>query len=449
MGTEAFVAAVGASLGAERVFPGHDRYATDWTGRYSVPSCTVVRPLSTDEVAAVVRLAIEHTVALVPQGGNTGLVGGGVPHHDEVVVSLEAMRGIGSVDTAARQVTAEAGVTIERLHEAAGIAGLRYPVDFGARGSATVGGSIATNAGGVNVLRYGMTRHQLVGIEAVLGTGEVVSHLGGLVKDNTGYDLGALLCGSEGTLGIVTKARLRLVPTPSHRATCLIGATDLDAAIRCTTALTSALDCVDAAELMLRSGMDLVTRISGLTNPLPDHDAYLLVECSADTDPTEAVGRIVSGIEGIAVVAASSAQQRRDLWRLREEHTPSINSLGAPIKFDVTVPVRAVPDFVRALHSNPTVVGEGRSLVVFGHAADGNLHVNVVRAHERDSDEIGDAVMTLVSGFGGSVSAEHGIGVAKKRWLSLSRSTTEITAMKSVKRALDPFGIMNPNVLFD
>ena len=449
MDTEAFAVAVGAAIGTDRVFVGDARYATDWTRRYSAPSCTVVRPLSTDEVATVIRLAIEHSVALVPQGGNTGLVGGGVPHRGEVVVSLEAMRAIGAVDTAARQVTAEAGVTIERVHEVAGLAGLRYPVDFGARGTATVGGSVATNAGGVNVLRYGMTRHQLVGIEAVLGTGEVVSHLGGLVKDNTGYDLGALLCGSEGTLGIVTKARLRLVPAPSQRATFLIGAADLDTAMRCSTALTSALDCIDAAELMLGSGVDLVVRVAGLANPLPGHDAYLLVECSADTDPTEAAGRSLAGIDGIEVVAASTAQQHRDLWRLREEHTPSINTLGPPIKFDVTVPVGSVPDFVNALHSNAKLSGNGRSLVVFGHAADGNLHVNVVGVAESDSEDVGDQVMALVAGNGGSVSAEHGIGVAKKRWLGFSRSAAEIAAMKAVKSALDPFGIMNPNVLFD
>lgn len=449
METDRFISAVRAAIGTDRVFTGDDRYATDWTRRYSASSCTVVRPLGTDEVATVVRLAIEHSVALVPQGGNTGLVGGGVPHRGEVVVSLESLRTIGVVDTAARQVTADAGVTIERLHEVAGLAGLRYPVDFGARGSATVGGSIATNAGGVNVVRYGMTRHQLVGIEAVLGTGEVVSHLGGLVKDNTGYDLAALLCGSEGTLGIVTKARLRLVPSPSHRATFLIGAVDLGTAVRCTIELTSALDCIDAAELMLRSGVDLVARITGISNPLPGHDAYLVVECSADTDPTEAVGRIVSGIDGIEVVAASTAQQRRDIWRLREEHTPSINSLGPPVKFDVTVPVRSIPEFVGALHSSGSVTRDGRSLIVFGHAADGNLHVNIVGVAESDHEELGDDVMTLVSHFGGSVSAEHGIGVAKKRWLGLSRSTSEIAAMKSVKAALDPFGIMNPNVLFE
>lgn len=448
MGTERFVAAVGAAIGTERIFLGDDRYATDWTRRYSTPLCTVVRPSSTDQVAAVVRLAIEHSVALVPQGGNTGLVGGGVPHRGEVVVSLEAMRAIESVDTEARQVTAEAGVTIQQLHDAAQASGLRYPVDFGARGSATVGGSIATNAGGVNVLRYGMTRHQLVGIEAVLGTGEIVSHLGGLVKDNTGYDLGALLCGSEGTLGIVTKARLRLVPSPPHRATFLIGATDTASAMRCVTALTTALECIDAAELMLRSGMDLVVDVTGLTNPLPGFDAYLLVECSADTDPTEAVGRIVAGIEGIDVVAASSAQQRRDLWRLREEHTPSINSLGPPAKFDVTVPVGSVTEFVKVLHAKLDGARDRHPLFVFGHAADGNLHVNVVGVSDDDGERIGDDVMAVVAHFGGSVSAEHGIGVAKKRWLALSRSATEIVAMKAVKAALDPFGIMNPNVLF-
>lgn len=449
MGLDDFRRAIEARLGSDRVLDADDKYLVDWTGRYRSERGLVVRPRSTTEVQALVRLAIESRVNLVPQGGNTGLVGGGVPHHGEVVVSLESMRAVGEVDRSSRQIEVEAGATLQSVQEAAEAVDLRYPVDFGARGSATIGGTIATNAGGINVLRYGMTRQQMVGVEAVLGNGEIVSHLSGLVKDNTGYDLGSLLCGSEGTLGIVTKARLRLVPNFARRSTFLIGVPSLSAAMDCVSSLVGSLDTLDAVELMTNDGVSLVTRTIGVEAPLRGHAVYLLIETSSDVDQTEAIGAHVADRPGLRIVAAATATQRRDLWRLRDEHTPSINSLGPPSKFDVTVRPSAIPEFVPAVEDRLRRGYSGSRLIVFGHAADGNLHVNVLGVEPGEFERLGDDVLSIVSSFGGSVSAEHGIGVAKKRWLHLSRTPSEIAAMRAVKAALDPFGIMNPNVLFD
>ncbi len=438
-----------AIVGAENVLTDQlDRYEVDWTRRYRGRALCVVRPATTDDVARVVRWARRNHVALVPQGGNTGLVGGSVPRGGEVVVSLERMRAIGPVDALSRQVTVGAGATIHDLHEVARAAGLRYAVDFGARGSATVGGSVATNAGGINVVRYGMTRQQIVGVEAVLGNGEVVSHLQGLVKDNTGFDLAGLLCGSEGTLGIVTAVRVRLVVEQPSRVTALVGFTSASHAVSAMAAICGSLDTVDAAELMIRSGVELVGETTGVTSPVGPSAAYLLVECSGVADQSESLGVLLEGLSGTTGVAiAVTPSQRDSLWRLRDEHTPSINTLGPPLKFDVTVPISALADFIESIGDVVERVAPNARTFVFGHAADGNMHVNVSGALDRD-DTVSVAVLEAAVGAGGSISAEHGIGVAKARWLHLNRSPAEIAAMRAIKAALDPDGIMNPGVLF-
>lgn len=448
----AFRVDVVTAIGVDGVLDGDDpavreRYFVDWTGRYRTTPTLVVRPSSTAQVAALVGAARRHRVPLVPQGGNTGLVGGGVPHRGEVVVSLERMRAVGEVDVAGRQMTAQAGATLSSVQEAAIAAGLRYPVDFGARGSATIGGTVATNAGGINVLRHGMTRQQVVGLEVVLGTGEVVSRLHGLVKDNTGYDLAGLLCGSEGTLGIVTAVRLRLVPARAHRTTVLVGADSVDAVLDVLGRLTAATDDLDAAELMLGSGVDLVGRVSGVECPLGQRSAFLLVEASADSDRDEALLAAIEGVPDTAVVVAAGSSQRDRLWRLRDEHTPCINTLGSPLKFDVTVPTGELSDFVGRIDGVVRGVVPTAEVHVFGHAADGNMHVNVIGVDEDDADVVAEAVLVDVADRRGSVSAEHGIGVAKKKWLHLSRTSTEIAAMRRIKVALDPDAILNPNVL--
>ena len=445
----AIVEQLTAIVGSANVLTtGLDRYEVDWTRRYSGRALCVVRPANTSEVAAVVSWARRVGVAIVPQGGNTGLVGGSVPRGGEVVVSLERLRHIGPVDALSRQVTVGAGVSIHDLHEIARSAGLRYAVDFGARGSATVGGSVATNAGGINVVRYGMTRQQIVGVEAVLGTGEIVSHLQGLVKDNTGFDLASLLCGSEGTLGIVTGVRVRLVAEQPARVTALAGFDRVEAAVEAMASLCRSLDTVDAAELMLDSGVDLVKTATGVSSPIPRAAAYLLVECSAHDDQSESLGAILESAPGLNDVAIAVTPSQRDaLWRLRDEHTPSINTLGPPLKYDVTVPIDRLAGFVSSIGRVVDDVAPSARTFVFGHAADGNMHVNVSGAVDRD-DEVTEAVLRAVVAEGGSISAEHGIGVAKARWLHLNRSAVEIGAMRAIKAALDPDGIMNPGVLF-
>ncbi len=426
-------------------------YTVDWTGRYRGTGRIVVRPGSTDEVADVVRLCRRSGAAIVPQGGNTGLVGGSVALQGEVVVSTRRLNLIGDVDRSTRQITVGAGVTLGEVRTAAERAGLCYPVDFAARDSATIGGSIATNAGGISVLRYGMTRRHVVGIEAVLGSGDVVSHLGGLIKDNTGFDLAGLLCGSEGTLGIVTAARLQLVPIHTNRTTVLIGFDSVTAAMFAVDRLCSSSDEFDAVEIFFESGARLVNETFDRSLPF-DAPCFLLIEMSSNIDRTEWLAGELERVPHVVDVAvALNDAMRTNIWRLREEHTPAINTLGPPLKFDVTVPVGDLPDFSEAVHRSVHEVTSEASTYLFGHAADGNLHVNVtgIDPDTQLARVVEEAVMATVVAFHGSVSAEHGIGSAKKRFLSMSRSSAEIDAMRAIKRALDPDGIMNPNVLFD
>ena len=418
----------------------------DWTGRFHGAASFVVRPADTAEVARIVLWARDRSVPLVAQGGNTGLVGASLARDGAVLVSTRRLRSLGEVDPLSRQVTVGAGVTLQEIQEHVASHGLRYPVDFGARGTATIGGSIATNAGGINVVRYGMTRRQIVGVEAVLGTGDVISRLGGLVKDNTGLDLAGLLCGSEGILGIVTAVRLQLVPKPSHVVTALVTCPAVARAVEVAAVVCSRLDCVDAAELVTRDGVDLVRRVTGLDSAMPDGAAHLLVECSSTSDQSEALSAVLAEFDDVDVSVAVTHAHRAQLWRLREEQTPSISALGVPLKLDVTVPLPALAEFVEAIPQVVAAVRPGARTFVFGHVADGNMHVNVLDG-EGDDDRLTEVVLRAVVERGGSISAEHGIGVAKREWLHLVRSSAEIETMRAIKRALDPDGILNPGVL--
>jgi FAD/FMN-containing dehydrogenase len=423
-------------------------YTTDWTGRFVGSGTTVVRPGSVDEVVALVELCRDEGIAVVPQGGNTGMVGGGVPLAGEVVVSLRRLDHVGEVDPVGRQVTAGAGATVESVQRAAAAAGLRYAVDFGARGSATVGGSIATNAGGINLIRFGGTREQLVGIEAVLGTGTVVRQMSGLVKDNTGYHLPSLLCGSEGTLGIVTAARFRLVAATPHRVVAFVAMSSVDAAVAAVAEWRTSVPSLEAAELVFHEGVTLVSTEFGVPLPFADPSpVYVLLEAGSLTDPTDELATAVADTSGVLDVAvATDAARRAALWRLREEHTLAINQVGIPHKFDVTLPQSRLAEFATVV---PTVVERavaGARTWLFGHVGDGNLHVNVTGAPP-NAPELDEAVYELVVRLGGSVSAEHGIGTAKVRYLSMQRAAGDLTAMRAIKSALDPAGIMNPSVL--
>jgi FAD/FMN-containing dehydrogenase len=446
-----------ATVGAAHVLSDPDLRAPfeqDWTRRFGGPSLLVVRPGSTAEVAAVMRACAHTGAAIVTQGGNTGLVGGGVPGPSgsddrPVVLSTIRLTRLEPVDRVAAQVTAGAGVRLASLQAAAIQVGLDFPVDLAARESATLGGMIATNAGGLHVLRFGPMRAQVVGLEAVLARGEVVSRLTGLVKDNTGYDLSQLLIGSEGTLGVVTAARLKLVPEYREKVVALLGLAGTPEALAALEVLRRRAEGLQAAELFFQDGLDLVCSHSGLTPPLPEPwPAYLVVESAAVEDPSESMFEVLAELdlpETATAIATDPTGQAR-LWAYRERHTEAISSLGVPHKLDVTLPLRRLAEFERAVRRLVGEVTPDARLVLFGHVGDGNLHVNVVGPGAED-EKVDDAVLRLVADMEGSISAEHGIGRAKNRWLHLSRSQNELDAMRSIKSALDPDGRLNPGVL--
>jgi FAD/FMN-containing dehydrogenase len=434
-------------------------FETDWTRRFGGPARLVVRPGSTDEVAAVVRVAAARRVGIVVQGGNTGLVGGAVPAraasgsgvNPVMVLSTVRLTRLDPVDTVAAQVTVGAGVTLARLQETAEGAGLLFPVDLAARDSATVGGMVATNAGGLHVLRYGPMRAQVVGLEAVLADGTVVSRLSGLVKDNTGYDLSQLLVGSEGTLGIVTALRLRLAAAHPEQVVALLGLAGTAEALQVLDALRRRVPGLQAAELFFEDGLALVRAHAGLAAPLPrTWPAYLIVECAGLTDPSEALFEVLSELDlpEDSTAVATDPPGRARMWSYRERHTEAISALGVPHKLDVTLPQARLAEFELAVRGVVAETAPGSILVLFGHVGDGNLHVNVI-GPSPDDETVDGAVLRLVAAMDGSISAEHGVGRAKVQWLTLSRSAAELATMRALKAALDPEGLFNAGVLLD
>ena len=438
-------------VGEQHVISGDDTAAhvVDWTGRYVGTTPAVVRPGSTAEVADIIRVCREHAVAIIPQGGNTGMVGGSVPLKGEIVLSMQRLNTIGNVDRLALQVSVDAGVTIEQLQTAAASHGLRYGVDFGGRGSATVGGTIATNAGGLNVLRHGMTRAQVIGVEVVLGTGDIIDLMSGLVKNNTGYSIPDMMCGSEGTLGVITKARLRLIADQPFRQTALLAFDDLDAVVAATAQLRVALPGLEAAELMLADGVGLVCEEFELSTPLGGtHPVFLLVETASESDDLDRLIQHVAELDGVADTAiAADERQRQLLWRLRDDHTTAINRVGVPCKFDVTLPQDQIAAFIPEVKNLIATLASTSTTWIFGHVGDGNLHVNVTGL---DGDDVLDrSIYELVIAMGGSISAEHGIGTAKSAYLPMQRSAAELNVMRGLKAVCDPNGILNPSVIFD
>jgi FAD/FMN-containing dehydrogenase len=449
---DAFLAAARATVGGSGMLTDPELtegYSVDWTRRWRGSARAVVRPTTTDQVAALVSAARRHGVALVPQGGNTGLVGGSVPRTGaEVVLSLRRLDALGPVDVLAAQVTAGGGVTLAALQGHAAAAGLAFGVDTGARESATVGGMIATNAGGVHVVRHGPMRAQVVGVEAVLGTGDVVSRLSGLVKDNTGYDLGQLLCGSEGTLGVVTGARLRLVPDEPHVVVAFLGLAGVGEAVSLASELRHDVGGVRALEMMEGDSMRVVASHLGAPPPVAsDAGAFLLVEAAGRVDPSaELADAIARCAPSTAAAVGVERLDRERLWRWREAHPEAAAALGVVLKFDVTLPAAAIAEFCAKVSERLASGWPGATTLLYGHVGDGNIHVNVV-GPDPDDDVVDDTVLDLVMALGGSISAEHGIGVAKKAWLTRDRSAGEVAAMRAIKDALDPDGIMNPGVL--
>ncbi|SDO70967.1 FAD/FMN-containing dehydrogenase [Nakamurella panacisegetis] len=421
-------------------------YLRDWTGRFGTTSGTVVRPADTAQVSEVLALCRAEGRTVVPQGGNTGLVGGSVPRDQQIVLSLARLRGAPVVDAPRRQIVAAAGVTISTLQQAAVAAGFRYGVDLASRESATVGGTIATNAGGLRVLRSGDTRAQLIGVEAVLADGTVISHLDGHTRDNTGYHVPSLLAGSEGTLAVVTTARLRLLPVLGRPAVALIGLADPAEAVVAAGRIAS-LPSVTAVELMLPPGLALVMQRLGFGRPLAaDHGAYLVVEAVGD-DPLSGVVGVIEQIPGADAVVAQDQADVARLWAYRDRHTEAIAMVGTAIKMDVTLPMSSLGSFLLDVPGAVAGVSPDARTWLFGHVADGNVHVNVTGADLAVADDIEDVVFHMVAAAGGSISSEHGVGLTKRPWLHLNRSVAELALFASIKRAFDPSGVLNPGVL--
>jgi FAD/FMN-containing dehydrogenase len=427
-------------------------YTTDWTRRYHGDALCVVRPGSAEQVSGVLRACAAHGVSVVTQGGNTGLVGGSVPiGGNPVVLSTRRLHELAPVDPLSAQVTAGAGVTIAELRAHATAAGLDYGVDLASRDSATVGGTIATNAGGIHTIRYGPTRDQLLGVEAVLADGSAVSRLSGLTADNTGYDLAQLLAGSEGTLAVITAARLRLWPAEPVSLTLLAGVEGIEAAVALYARLRSLNLGLSAAEYLEAVGIELVREVTGLpAPPSPAAPAFLLAEISRPAGDEEDISIRMGPVPELEKAAvAVDGRARAALWAYRERHTEAISTVGIPHKLDVAIPLGRIAAFRDELgDAVRSAAGPGVPvrIFVFGHIGAGNLHVNVLGPDPSDG-AVDEAVMRLAAAHGGTISAEHGIGRAKVPLLHLSRSEQEIAAMRAVKTALDPGGLLNPGVL--
>ncbi len=437
--------ALSAIVGAAHVLTADDLragYEVDWTRRFVGRCDAVVRPGSTEEVATLLAWCEARGVPVTTQGGNTGLVGGSVPADGGIVLSTQRLNRIGPLDPTSGQITVGAGVTLAALEAATARSRWEPGVDLGARDSATIGGMVATNAGGTRVLRHGMMRRNVVGVEAVLADGTVLGHLAGLEKDNTGYDLAGLLCGSEGTLAVVTAARLRLVPRQPDRVAVWVAAASWHEATDLSTTLRLDVAGLDSLEAAGASCLRLVERSLGLPPLFPEAPpvAVLAVWAGRGESPPE----LAAAIGTRDHVVASDPGGVRRLWEHRERITEAITAVGIPHKLDVTLPLAEVPAFAAEVRAELA----GLEVHLFGHLGDGNLHVNVLGA-DPDDESVDEQVLALVAAHGGSISAEHGIGRAKRRWLHLSRTPAEIATFRRVKRALDPEGILNPGVLLD
>jgi FAD/FMN-containing dehydrogenase len=429
----------------------------EWRSKYMGRSPLLLRPSTTAEVSAILAICHETGTPIVPQGGNTGLVGGQIPFEGEVLLSLQRMNEVRGVDVAAQALSVEAGVILADAQKAADDAGLLFPLSLAAEGSATIGGNLSTNAGGVQVLRYGMARELTLGLEVVLADGRVLDLMTALRKDNTGYDLKQMFIGAEGTLGVITAAVLRLFPKPAARATAFVAIPSPAAAVALLgqmQARTGGL--ISAFEIVPRIGIELVTaHISGARDPLRAASPwYVLIEAAsaASFDLDAVFQEALAGSAHVTdAVVASSDAQREALWALRENMSEAQKREGASIKHDVSVPVSAIPAFLETATAAVLKVVPGARPVSFGHIGDGNIHFNFSVPKGGDAtaflarwEEIQRIVHDIVDGFGGSISAEHGIGVQKRDQLTRYKSAAEMDVMRALKRTLDPKNILNP-----
>ena len=435
-------------------------FLTDWRGRYRGAAQCVVRPGNVEEVAAVVRACVEAGAAIVPQGGNTSLCGAATPDETgrAVLVSLGRMNRILAVDQQNNTISVEAGCPLAAVQEAARAVDRLFPLALASEGTCQIGGNLSTNAGGVQVLRYGNTRELTLGLQVVLPSGEIWDGLRGLRKDNTGYDLKHLFIGAEGTLGIITAAVLKLYPLPRTQTTCWLNIASPAAAVDLLNQAKTTFDAqLTAFELVSEASLSLVLRhIPGAIRPAEASPWYLLAEFS-DADPAAVERWLGEQMEAGAVtdgVIAASEVQAKKLWALRENISEAQKIEGISIKHDIAVPVSRIPDFLSAADAALAAAFPGIRVVAFGHVGDGNLHYNLSKPGAQDNAvflasqaEVNRIVHDTVNALNGSISAEHGIGQLKRDEILRYKTATEIALMRTIRQALDPRGLMNPGKL--
>ena len=461
--TASLLAPLRAILGADFVRTDADslaQYGRDRTKNWAAAPCAVVLPANTEQVQAIVRWAYEKSVAIVPSGGRTGLSGGAVAHRGELVLNLERLRQIGDFDPVERSVRVGAGVLTGQLQAWAAEQGLFYPVDFAAAGSSQIGGNIATNAGGIKVIRWGMTRDWVRGLKVVTGTGELLNLNQGLLKNNAGYDLRHLMIGSEGTLGVIVEATMGLITPPRQLTVLLLAAPSMDAVMQLLHTFQNRLE-LTAFEFFSESALAKVLARSGLARPLEtEGEFYALLEFDNTSAAIEAQALAVfeESLEaGWALdgTMSQNEEQRIKLWRLREEISETI-APSSPYKNDIAVRVAQIPAF---LHEISALVAKNYpdfEIIWFGHIGDGNLHLNILKPENLSQADfyarchgVSRQVFEVVQRYGGTISAEHGVGLLKKDYLPYSRSAAEIALMRAIKHSFDPKGILNPGKIFD
>ncbi|WP_284125798.1 FAD-binding oxidoreductase [Parerythrobacter aestuarii] len=469
--TDAFIEQASALLGQRGFTRDTDLmtpWLTDWRGRYTGKALGLASPASTNEVAKLVGLCAEHGVPIVPQGGNSGMCGGATPDTEgtAILLSLRRMDKIRVIDADSRQAVCEAGVILQTLHEAADARQMRFPLTLGGKGSATIGGLISTNAGGTQVLRHGTMRAQVLGLEAVLPDGSVFEGLVPLKKDNRGFDMKQLLIGSEGTLGIVTAATLRLLPAMAGRTVLWVGLDTLQDARRLLLhADKIAGDALEGFEVMPRHSLEAVLdHLPDARDPLGEpHHWYALIELVGSEDSVERLpalvetileGALEAGLLEDATIAASETQAEQ-FWLLRDSISPAERAIGPAMQHDISVPVEKMPDFVDMAAPEMERRFPGTKAIAFGHLGDGNVHFHILAPpgvtpgdwEEGVGKDISALVHDLVTQWGGSISAEHGIGQMKRDELGRLGDPVSLAMMRSIKRALDPQGLMNPGKL--
>ncbi|HEY4120941.1 MAG TPA: FAD-binding oxidoreductase [Byssovorax sp.] len=434
-------------------------YGGDWTKVHARAPSAIALPRTTDEVSRLLALCDAARVGVVPSGGRTGLAGGAVAAHGEVVLSLARMRRMDPVDELGATVRVQAGAVTEAVHQHAAPHGLTWPVDFASKGSSQVGGNIATNAGGVKVIRYGLTRNWVLGLQVVLASGAVLELNGALEKNNTGADLRQLFIGSEGTLGVVTEATLKLTRLPEKLDVMLLAVPDLAGVLALFRDARRAPFTLMAYEFFTDKCLARVTRHRKIASPFSEPAThYVLIELER-ADEAELEAWTTSLFErGLAIdgTLAQHASQAAQLWALREGISESLAATGLPHKNDIALPIAALEAFCAELEGVFQARYPGWEICLFGHIGDGNLHVNVMKPDDLDkaaflakTTEADHAMFTLVKKHGGSISAEHGVGLLKKPYLSYSRSPEELALLRAIKRALDPNGTLNPGKILD